>query len=567
MIQLRDYQVKAIQDIYQYLMDNDGNPVVVAPTGAGKSVLVATFISEMLRCDPQPRLLLLTHQKELIEQDYEKLKLLLPDADIGIYSASIGEKDASHQVTFASIQSIAKRTDLQFDGILVDECHLINNKDEGQYQSFLKAMGCRVIGFTATPYRLGQGMLVEDGSLFTDYIETVGIAELQRMGYLSRLTTKATVEQLDVNGVGKSMGEFKQNELQAKVNVYTTNNAVTEEIAASMRKYDRHHCMVFCSGVEHAYEIANLLNTKGISTVCVEGSMSKAEREQALEEFTSGRAEAITNCAVLTTGFDYPSVDCIAMLRPTLSPGLYSQILGRGLRIAPDKENCLVLDFAKNVERHGPITAVKPPKKHEKGQGVAPMKVCPDCLEVVPSQTRICPDCGHEFPKFNPIFELYNGNVNGDEQKAHAIEKWTWVEGVGKNEPNYTRWEVTMVGYDESDIIKEYILTDPRMSPFVRKKSIEKLFKYCTCLGLNWSDYVNPNVPMDNPNKFDWHSAGIAISYKGPPSIVVTQPNQKNPKYTDIVGMMSAEEVRRDQLKRHEELERMEMNHPKVRSC
>ena len=564
MITLRDYQVKAVQDIYQYLVENDGNPVVVAATGAGKSLIIAAFISEMLRCEPQPRLLLLTHQKELIEQDLAKLQALLPEADMGIYSASIGEKDTSHQVTFASIQSIAKRTDLHFDGILVDECHLINNKDEGQYQSFLKAMGCRVIGFTATPYRLGQGQLVEDGSLFTDYIETVGIADLQRMGYLSRLTTKATAHELDTRGVGKAMGEFKQGELQKKVNVYTTNDAVTDEIVESLDRFDRHHCMIFCTGVEHAHEISNLLNSKGIYTVCVEGSMSKQEREFMLSEFTSGVARCITNCSVLTTGFDYPNVDCIAMLRPTLSPGLYMQILGRGLRIAEGKQNCLVLDFAGNVMRHGPITAVKPPKRHEKGEGVAPMKVCPDCLEIVPSQTHECPSCGHEFPRYNPIYELYMGNVNGDEQTPHLIEKWTWVEGAGRKDPHYTRWEVTMIGYDGTDTLKEYIITDDRMTPFIRKMSAEKMFRYCTCLGVPWSDFVNPNVPKGDPRQIDWHTMGVAISQAGPPAIVVTKPNAKNPNYTDIVGMMSEKEVLADQERRHGEQARMERLHPEM---
>lgn len=563
MLVLRDYQTKAVQDIYSYLCENDGNPVVVAPTGSGKSLIIAAFISEMLRCDPPPRLLLLTHQKELIEQDLAKLKALLPDADMGVYSASLGEKDADHQVTFASIQSIAKRTDLSFDGILVDECHLINNKDEGQYQSFLKAMGCRVIGFTATPYRLGQGQLVEDGSLFTDYIETVGILDLQRMGYLSRLTTKATVEELDTNGVGKAMGEFKQNELQKKVNVFSTNDAVTNEIADSLEKYGRKHCIIFCAGVEHSYEICNLLNGKGISTVCVEGSMTKEDREQTLEEFTSGRAQCITNCSILTTGFDYPAVNCIVLLRPTLSPGLYSQMLGRGLRIAEGKVNCLVLDFAGNIMRHGAITAVKPPKKHEKGEGVAPMKVCPQCLEVLPSQTRVCPCCGHQFPVYDRVYELFSGMVNGDEGTVHMIERWTWIKGTGKKEPNYERWEVTMVDYDGTTAVKEYLICDPRATPFVRSMAEQKLFRYCTCLGIDFSDFINPRLPKGDPMRVDWHSATVAVSQSRPPALVMTRPNEKNPKYTEVAGMMSAEQVAREQKKKADENEMKERLHPR----
>lgn len=563
MIVLRDYQRKAVDAVFQYITTQEGNPVVVAPTGSGKSILIATFISECLTYWPGTRMLLLTHQKELIEQDMAKLQSLAPDVDMGVFSASLGEKDSSHDVTFASIQSIGKHTDLHFDCIIIDECHLVNNNEDGLYRSFIDAMGCKVIGFTATPYRLGQGRLVEDGSLFSDYIETIGITELQKMGYLSRLTTKATANKLDTSKVGVAMGEYKQKELQDKVDVYTTNEAVADEIAKDLDEFDRHHCMVFCTGVQHAYHMASCLNARGIYTVCVEGSMSRDEREEMLKEFTSGKARAITNCAVLTTGFDYPNVDCIAMMRPTLSPGLYSQILGRGLRIAEGKKNCLVLDFAGNVEKHGPINAVKPPTKHEKGNGVAPMKVCPECLEVVAAMTRECPSCGHQFPTHSVLYSLFRGNINGDESTAHLIDEWVWMKEKGKKEPYNERYTITYKDYDGNEV-KEYIICDDRCTPWVKKMNRDKIFRLCSVFGIPYADFLNPRVDKDDPKFFDWESAAYRISKAGPPAVVFTRPNQKNPKYTEISGYMSVDEFIKEQQKDSEERQLMEKLHPEM---
>ena len=154
MIELRDYQKKAIDDVFEYICNKNGNPVVIAPTGSGKSILIAEIIRRSLKWWPGTRILMLTHQKELIEQDMDKLKKIAPELDMGVYSASLKSKDASHDVTFASIQSICKNKDDKFNVVLVDECHLINNNESGNYRSYLGMLNCRVIGFTATPYRL-----------------------------------------------------------------------------------------------------------------------------------------------------------------------------------------------------------------------------------------------------------------------------------------------------------------------------------------------------------------------------------------------------------------------------
>ena len=269
MITLRDYQKKAVDEVFNYICNNKGNPVVIAPTGSGKSILIAEIIRKSLKWWPGTRILMLTHQKELIEQDMDKLKKIAPELDMGVYSASLKSKDASHDVTFASIQSICKNKEDRFNVVLVDECHLINNNESGNYRSYLGMLNCRVIGFTATPYRLGQGMIVGEDTIFDHYIETISILEMQKKGYLSRLSSKTTSVTLDVAGVSKLNGEFKQGELDKKVNTLENNEAIVNELANYITTQGVKHMIVFCTSVEHAYSIKSLMNQKEIPTVCV----------------------------------------------------------------------------------------------------------------------------------------------------------------------------------------------------------------------------------------------------------------------------------------------------------
>lgn len=270
MIQLRDYQKKAVDEIFDSLTRTKPGrcPCVVAPTGSGKSVLIARVIADSLYYWGKDfKILLLTHQKELIEQDVRKLEGIEPELDIGIYSASLKRKELFHTVTFASIQSlIGKKEELEnyFDLIIIDECHLINNKSEGQYQEFLSTQSAVVIGFTATPFRMSQGRLVEDGNLFDYYIETIGILDMQKQGYLSRLTTKDTLNKIDVSDVKIVAGEFSQKGLDEKVNNYKTNQAIAEEIVKKLEYYHRYHCVVFCSSVAQAKNIDSLINDMDI---------------------------------------------------------------------------------------------------------------------------------------------------------------------------------------------------------------------------------------------------------------------------------------------------------------
>jgi DNA repair protein RadD len=184
--------------------------------------------------------------------------------------------------------------------------------------------------------------------------------------------------------------------------------------------------------VKHAEHIAEALNARGIPTGCVTGETPKAERERLINAFKAGGLKALTNANVLTTGFDAPSVDLIVMLRPTMSPSLYVQMAGRGMRVAPGKEDCRVLDFAGVVQQHGPITSVQPPKKKGSG-GEAPMKVCDNCDELVHISVMVCPACGTPFPApEEKTYTLRNDDIMGLDTEKMEVSSWQWREHVGR---------------------------------------------------------------------------------------------------------------------------------------
>jgi len=438
-MKLRDYQQRAINQLYDWFRaGNEGNPCLVLPTGSGKSHIVAALCKDALQSWPETRVLMLTHVKELIEQNAEKMRQHWPGAPLGIYSASIGRKDLGEPITFAGIQSVrSKARELgHIDLVIIDECHLVNHKDEGGYRTLLDELqainpALRVVGLTATPYRLGHGLITDAPAIFADLIEPVSIEELVFKGHLSKLRSKVTEARLDVSGVKKRGGEYIEADLQRAVDTADQNDAVVREVIA--RAGNRKAWLFFCTGVAHAQHVAEVMQEYGIAAACVTGDTPKTERAAILADFKAGKLRALTNANVLTTGFDYPDIDLIAMLRPTMSPSLYVQMAGRGMRPKSHTDHCLVLDFAGVVETHGPITAVQPPKKAGSGEGEAPVKVCDTCNELCPISARQCPACGAEFPAPGPKrFELRTDDIMGIEPSEMAVTDWKWRKHVSK---------------------------------------------------------------------------------------------------------------------------------------
>jgi DNA repair protein RadD len=440
---LRDYQQRTIDQLYAWFSaGNAGNPCLVLPTGSGKSHIVAALCKDALQNWPETRVLMLTHVKELIEQNAEKMRLHWPAAPMGIYSAGIGKRDIGEPITFAGIQSVRTKAEMlgHLDLVIIDECHLVNHKEEGGYRKLLadlKAINpaLRVVGLTATPYRLGHGLITDKPALFDALLEPVSIEELVFKGYLSTLRSKVTSAKLDTSGVKKRGGEFIESELQAAVDTDDNNQRVVQEVIALAG--DRKAWLVFCTGVQHAEHVAEVLRQHGVAAQCVTGETPKAERKRMLDDFKAGKLRALTNANVLTTGFDYPDIDLIAMLRPTMSASLYVQMAGRGMRVKSHTDHCLVLDFAGVVEMHGPIVAVQPPKRGGDGDGEAPVKVCDNCDELVHISAKECPSCGHPFPEpEEKKLKLHHDDIMGMEGKDFELTGWNWRRHISKASGN-----------------------------------------------------------------------------------------------------------------------------------
>lgn len=432
-MQLREYQSRAINALYKWFSDgNDGNPCMVLPTGAGKSHVVAYLCKDALQNWPDTRVLVLSHVKEILEQNAEKMRQHWPGAPMGIYSASIGKKQLGEPITFAGIQSIRKKAKLigHVDLVIIDECHLVNHKEEGGYRDFLSDLkainpALRVVGLTATPYRLGHGLITDKPALFDALLEPISIEELVYKGFLATLRSKVTKAKLDTSGVHKRGGEFIESELQAAVDTDDNNQRVVREVIELAG--DRKAWLVFCAGVQHAQHVAEVLRQHGVPADCVTGETPKKERERLLAEFKAGRLRALTNANVLTTGFDAPDIDLIAMLRPTMSASLYVQMAGRGMRTAPGKTDCLVLDFAGVVATHGPITAVQPPKKGGDGNGEAPVKVCDNCGELCHLSAKECSHCLTPFPvSERRELTLRDDDIMGLDGQEMPVASWMW---------------------------------------------------------------------------------------------------------------------------------------------
>lgn len=409
MIKLRPYQEEAIDSTFRYMQENDGFPLIVLPTGTGKSIVIAEFCRSTLKDWPDTKILVVTHVRELIKQNYDELKILWPEAPAGINSAGLNKRDFDPSIVFCGIQSVYKKATkfTKVDLVLVDEAHLIPRKANTMYQKFLNTLKVmnphmRVIGLTATPYRLDTGLLHEgSGALFDAISYEADLGQMVKDGYLTKLVSKQPKTRLDVTGVSIRGGEYVAGELERAVDRTDVNDSVVREIIDLGR--DRNSWLIFCAGVSHATHIAELIRSYGITCETIFGDTPKTERDRIVADFKAGRIRALASMGVLTTGFNAPIVDLLALVRPTQSTGLYIQIMGRGMRNYPSKEDCLVLDFAGNVARHGPVDRVNPKKPRKStGEGAAPTKTCPSCQSIVFAGTSECPDCGYVWPQKPP---------------------------------------------------------------------------------------------------------------------------------------------------------------------
>ena len=405
-MQLRPYQARTLDELWMWFgKHNGGNPIVEACVGAGKSLMIAALAQRANAEVPGTRILVLVHQKELLEQNVEKIVAIWPDVDIGIYSAAHGRKQLGKQITYATIGSIYKKAHElgRIDIVLADECHLINPKDMGMWRSFLSDLAkycpdTRTIGWTGTPFR-GNGVWLTAGDepLFTNIATRVTMRELLDLGYLSPLVPATTVTRIDAHDVRTSGDDYVVSELAKITDTEELVEATCDEIVELAK--DRKRWLVFAVTIDHAQHVKDALIRRGVVAEIVTAQTPKAERNQRIKDFRAGRIKCLVNVAVLTTGFDVPAVDFIALLRATKSPVLYVQIAGRGMRLSEGKENCLWADFTDTTAVMGPVDAVKGRLPSGQRKGEAPTKLCPQCGSQNHAAAPECLDCGFVFPE------------------------------------------------------------------------------------------------------------------------------------------------------------------------
>ena len=390
---LRPYQREALDAIYKYYnQGNMGNPIISLATGGGKSLVIANLIREVTS-----EVLILSHTKEIIQQNAAELTSIAPEIPIGIYSASLNSKQTEGKAIFGTIQSVARAAEqfTRFKTIVVDEAHRISDSQDTQYQQLLDIIKPdRIIGVTATPFRMNAGMLT-DGQLFDEIVYDVGIKYLIKHGYLCPLRTKVSSKQPDLSKISVRGGEYVNKELSDLMD----DEKLIKDTVASMMEYgqDRKKWLIFCSSIKHAESVSRTLRQQGIASECVHSKLSEEDRKQNLELFNKGALRAICNVDVLTTGFNEPAIDMVVLLRPTKSLGLHIQMIGRGSRLHESKKDCLVLDYAGNIAEHGPIDMPHIRSK-KKGEAVKyTHKVCVACEEAIPINAKECPECGYEF--------------------------------------------------------------------------------------------------------------------------------------------------------------------------
>jgi superfamily II DNA or RNA helicase len=409
MIYPRWYQAEAVDALFSYFVVNQGNPVEAMPCGTGKSIVIGGFLYRVFSQYPYQRVMILTHVKELIRQDYDALMRVWPEAPAGIYSSGLNRREMHYPITFGGVASVIKVVDDfgKIDLLLIDEAHLLGPNDDAQYMQIIAVLKAKnpflkVIGFTATPYRQGMGLLT-NGEIFTDICYDLctpqGYGRLFAENFLVPPNQKACKTEISTAGLRIVNGDYSANQL----NEITREEKITwEALNESLNKAPDRTCrLVFCTGIDHAMLAADMCKYLGLRSAAVHSKMPTKDRDDIHAAYRNGELDVLTNNGIYTTGHDNPRIDHIIELRPTASVGLRVQMIGRGMRPFEvngwRKVDCLVSDHCGNTRNLGPIDDPYIPKMKGKGAGDAPVKICPACDSYNHASARVCAHCGQPF--------------------------------------------------------------------------------------------------------------------------------------------------------------------------
>jgi len=413
---LRPYQQAAVDGVRDSFRAGRRRPLLVAPTGSGKTVMFS-YVTASAAAKGN-RTLILVHRAELLEQCHRSLDSM--QVPHGLIAAGL-TPDRSQLTQVASVQTLVRRFDrvIPPDLIVIDEAH---HATAGAWASVLQQYPqARVLGVTATPARLdGKGL----GQVFDDLIRGPEVSDLIDKGFLARPVYYAP-KTVSMDGVHKTAGDFNRAEVAERMDKPT----ITGDAVTHYRKYcDGQPCVVFCTGIKHAEHVAQAFNAAGYRFKVIDGTLSKEERAKRVLDLSSGNLNGLVSVDIVSEGFDLPCVSAAILLRPTASLSLHLQQIGRVLRPAANKPRAVILDHVGNCRRHGlaeevrdwSLDGIKRRAKRGPQDDVADTRQCPECFAVhTPSPT--CPQCLHVYEIKDRIPDVVDGEL--EELKAREAVK------------------------------------------------------------------------------------------------------------------------------------------------
>ncbi len=442
MFEDRWYQTEAVDHTFDYLNSGKGlRPVIASPTGSGKTPIIMKLADRLFSYKRLAKTVILSDRKEILRQNFDSSGFFFDGKKTTIFSAGLKQKKIG-DITFAGIQTAANYINFfkHIDFIIVDECHLVPPKERGRYGRFLKALNKPTVGLTATPFRHNHGLIYGGKDNFFDGVsyditDIDGYNRLVSEGYLCRLISKPTNVQFDMQGIGSRGNDFKQDECSDRFD----RSEITRKAINRVIRYGKHYnrWLIFAIDIAHAENIKLELELNGIPTVCIHSKMDTC-RDMELLRAKNGEYKAIVNVDVLTTGYDDPEIDLIAILRPTKSLIMHVQIAGRGSRVSPTKDHCLILDFPGNFKRLGPINDVDIKENGNRKKKSQPIiKTCENCGCHQPPTAKFCDVCGCEFQFIEQIREIeYDDEIvrKTKKPKKKNIENWYKVTSASYKE-------------------------------------------------------------------------------------------------------------------------------------
>lgn len=391
-LQKREYQIKGKAALYESIRNGNKRILWVFPTGGGKSTMASDVTKDCIKAGK--RVLFMVHSKELVQQFAQRLR-----SQYRINSAIImagHPTDYSQPVQVASVQTLVRREAPKADLIFIDESH---RAKANTYEKILaKYPGAIIVGLTATPFRTdGKGL----GDIFEDIVHPVKIRELIDLGFLVPTQCYVPAASVDMSGVKMTAGDYNKKQMAEK---YNDHNIISGAVENYRKFADGKKAIVFCVNVELSKTVCDRFKEQGISSAQLDGTSDKEERRKMVQQFADGKIRVLVNCQIFTEGFDIPDTEVVILMRSTKSLGMYVQMVGRGLRPAPGKTECIVIDHGRNVIEHGfvenydlapfSLDTTKPKKETE-----PKCKTCKSCESVVDRFASECECCGAVFEK------------------------------------------------------------------------------------------------------------------------------------------------------------------------